>query len=343
MIGMVSDNLFGFFSQSFYSLSSVVWIIVLLGMVLSFALWNNFSKRSFKFNKLSFLGKQPSMYTVQPPPNMSRIIDELDPIKEAKIFINYGKYDKAIQILKEQIKATPKAKEKAKEKKETSQIKKNKDKNLGSHQLASKDKIIDQNIAKWLNKKIDITQQNKSHIENFKSSAVKVVKSNKNIWLVNLSTLEKMIYFSFEGNCNVDKVLSQQKKSYQLDKKSFTQKASKKNIKLIKVKKQQDELPTKVKNTQQDILNEFQDIILSKKIKNAISFLESKIMQNPSLDKLYPVLIQSYIEFNLFKNYLNFRNSIFLHAIQPPIEITLLIIDAENRFIINKSEFKQVA
>ncbi|MFK5985271.1 MAG: hypothetical protein QM479_07575 [Pseudomonadota bacterium] len=162
-----------------------------------------------------------------------------------------------------------------------------------------------------------------------------LVVTNRKISLQKLSPLEQSIFLAFDNNAQVAMNLQKQKRVYKNNKYLSAKKIIKNKNLLIKVKNIQkhsntsgDEIENK---PEQSIINQFNEFVASQKYHQAAQLLESYLKHNPLLDMLYPMLLQTYIQFKMLEEYYSFRQIIFSHDIQPSIDIILLINDTENR------------
>ncbi len=177
------------------------------------------------------------------------------------------------------------------------------------------------------------------------------LKTDKKIIIDSLIPLEKSIFmaFNFQSNTPQPKLskqlLAQKKKQIRIQQKVSNTVMRKKNspYQLIRIQKIKDNSCSNKTKDHSDILVKFYALISSKKEKRAISLLENTIKANPLQEKLYPILIQSYINLGMINEYHSFRESIFSHEVQPAIEIILFINDSEDEILKNLSQLKLVA
>jgi hypothetical protein len=184
-----------------------------------------------------------------------------------------------------------------------------------------------------------------SHRKSINQQPLIIIKSKVPCPINRLSSLEQSIFYAFKGNSTVQNSLMKRKMAYKKAQNAYKKNQLKhKKLPLLRVKKHSDLLKKNHLNgIQENTIKKFKELMLAKNELNGIHYLEQEIKQNPLREKLYPLLMQSYIELQLLDRYLAFRKEIFSHTIQPGIDIILLITDAETRLSLNQTKLKQVA
>ncbi|MBE9527487.1 MAG: hypothetical protein IME94_11015 [Proteobacteria bacterium] len=212
--------------------------------------------------------------------------------------------------------------------------------------LKGQTEIVNNSVATTEKETEEVPLETKIKIDKSGSESL-LLLSNKKHLIQNLTPLEQSIFFTFENKCQLAKNLRKQKQDYKYNKHKSMQKTTKNKIVLIKINEPDVENKNTItKNSdfsEQKIIDQFNDLLAIQKYDKGILLLETHLKRNPLLNTFYPLLMKIYIEFKMLEKYYSFRKFIFSHAIQPSIDIIMLISDAEKEIKAAQSKPLQVA
>lgn len=160
----------------------------------------------------------------------------------------------------------------------------------------------------------------------------KIIRIEPETPIQNLSALEWLIFKSFSTQASVD-----QKYNQYLDNHEKTwQVLSSKNPQyqpLMSLHSEHEQQTGQVADPASLVYQQAKQLMAEKHFRQAEQLLEQSLLKNTDYEKLYPLLMQSYVQGAEAEAYYKFRDAIFAHEQQPSLETIYLLADAESKII----------